>query len=252
MRCVARSGISHKPTLPGHRTSPVSRSCRPRITRAIATHTRRRGVRRLRAAYRHRPSRPARQACQRYPRSTGYHQGSTRTVQSCVSAMRHSITELSSSPTGAAVWGRGRVAGGGVGGRCGSGLLAVRVVPHLRLKRVHLRLHVEDPGVEGSEGLEHIHDGVDEHFYPYRGILALPQLAQGGHAVPDALRLAGDLVDAPPRASEGAFELVERVPQRGYQVARLVRLSHTRSLLCWSNLPAVLALRNHPRQKCLD
>ncbi|HSX81241.1 MAG TPA: hypothetical protein VLQ80_22065, partial [Candidatus Saccharimonadia bacterium] len=110
-------------------------------------------------------------------------------------------------PTGAAVRGRGRFAGGGVGGRCGSGLLAVRALRHLRLKRVHLRLHVEDPGVEGSEGLEQIHDGIDEHFYPDRGVLALPQLAQGGHAVPDALRLAGNFVDATPRASEGAFEL---------------------------------------------
>src|SRR6267378_5171363 len=72
-----------------------------------------------------------------------------------------------------------------------------------------------------------------------RGILALPQLAQGGHAVPDALRLAGDLVDAIPRAPEGAFELVQRVPQRGHQVTRLVRLCHTLSLLCWSALPAV-------------
>src|SRR6267378_7553327 len=73
-----------------------------------------------------------------------------------------------------------------------------------------------------------------------RGILALPQLAQGGHAVPDARRLARDLIDAPPRASEGAFELVQRVPQRGHQVARLVRLRHMLSLLCWSALPAVL------------
>src|SRR5438128_1068303 len=112
-----------------------------------------------------------------------------------------------------------------------SGLPAVLVVRHLRLQGVHIRLHVEDPGFECSEGLEQIHGGVDEHFCPDRSVLTLPQVAQRCHAFPDALRLAGDRVDTLPRALEGKFELVQRVPQRGQQVPRLVRLRHTLSLL---------------------
>ena len=96
-----------------------------------------------------------------------------------------------------------------------SGLPAVLVVRQLRLQTVHLRLHVEDPGFEGSECFEKIHGGVDEHFYPDRGVLTLPQVAQRCHTVPDALRLAGDLVDAFPRERQGEFECSQRVPQRG-------------------------------------
>src|SRR5215831_1444582 len=107
------------------------------------------------------------------------------------------------------------------------GLPAVLVVRQLRLKRVHLRLRVEEPGFECAEGGEKIHGGVDQHFYPDRGVLTLPQVAQRGHAVPNDLRLACHPVNTTPRALEMAFELVQRVPQRGQQGLDLVLLSHT-------------------------
>src|SRR3989441_13308618 len=69
-----------------------------------------------------------------------------------------------------------------------------------------------------------------EHFDPDRGILTLPQVAQRCHAVPDALRLAGNRVNTIPRVLEGAFELVQRVPQRGHEVSGLILLRHTVSL----------------------
>src|SRR2546428_6455092 len=137
-------------------------------------------------------------------------------------------------------WARGRwTSAGSVSGMCVlscSGVPAVLVVRHLRLQGVHIRLHVEDPGFECSEGLEQIHGGVDEHFCPDRGVLTLPQVTQRCHAVPDALRLAGDRVDTIARALEVQFELVQRVPQRGQQVPYLVCLSHTLSLLSCSGL----------------
>src|SRR5439155_9643549 len=48
-------------------------------------------------------------------------------------------------------------------------------------------------------------------FDPDRGVLTLPQVAQRCHAVPDALRLAGDRVDPLLHAPEGTFELVQCV-----------------------------------------
>src|SRR5207244_12425186 len=101
------------------------------------------------------------------------------------------------------------------------------VVRHLRLQRVHLRLYVEDSGFEFSEGLEQIHGGVDEHFYPDRGVLPLPERTERFATRTEAVCLAGDLVDTLAREPEGACELVQRVPQRGHQVPRLVRLRHT-------------------------
>src|SRR5205807_9400980 len=67
--------------------------------------------------------------------------------------------------------------------------------------------------------------------------------APGGHATPEALRLAGHLGDILPRMLKEEVEPVERVPQRGHQGPRLVRLRHTLSLLSCAGLPAVLACR---------
>jgi hypothetical protein len=119
-------------------------------------------------------------------------------------------------------------------------LPAVLVVRHLCLQRVHLRLHVEDPSFEFSEGLEQISGGVDEQLYPDQGILTLPELAQRFDTRPKAFGLAGDLVDTLPRALEGTFELVQCVPQRGRQVSGLILLGPRRSLLSCSGIPAML------------
>src|SRR5215471_13365856 len=67
--------------------------------------------------------------------------------------------------------------------------------------------------------------------YPDRGVLALPQVAQRGHAVPDALRLARRPVHTTPRELEVEFELLQRVSQRGQQGSGLVLLGHPLSLL---------------------
>src|SRR4030095_15560123 len=111
-----------------------------------------------------------------------------------------------------------------------SGVAPVLVVPHLRLKCVHIRLHVDNPRFECSECLEQIHGGVNEHVYPDRGGLTLPEFAQCFDTRTEAFCLVGDLVDTLPRALKGALELLQRVPQRGHEVPGLVLLGHRRSL----------------------
>src|SRR5262249_6847601 len=83
-------------------------------------------------------------------------------------------------------------------------------------------------------GLEQIHGGVDEHFYPDRGVLTLPEFTQRFDPLTEAFGLAGDLVDPFPRAPKGNFELLQRVSQHGHEVPPLVRLCHTLSLLSCS------------------
>src|SRR4029453_18116495 len=119
------------------------------------------------------------------------------------------------------------VSASGIHIRSWSGVATLLVVRGLLLKRVHIRLYVEDPRFEFSECLEQIHSGVDEHVDPDRGVLTLPELTQRFDTPTEALGLASDLGDPLPRALEGVFELLQRVPQRGQQVPRLVRLIHT-------------------------
>src|SRR5215470_6857418 len=96
------------------------------------------------------------------------------------------------------------------GGRRGSGLLAVLLL-YLHLQRVHLRLHVKEPGFQCSEGLEQIHRGVDEHFYPDRGVLPLPEFTQRFDPLPREPESDFELVQRVPREPESDFELVQRV-----------------------------------------
>src|SRR2546423_5878340 len=71
----------------------------------------------------------------------------------------------------------------------GSGVPALLVVRPRRRKRVHLRLRVEDPGVECSEGCEKIHGGVDQHVYAYQGLLTRPKRTQRFNTLVEAFCL---------------------------------------------------------------